>query len=208
MEPISGMIPRVSHMPSQTENVKEPSKGQPSEDKMKGNPITPARDKYIPEEKQEATGRYWVEKEEGGKLTVRFDDPEQPSEASEKQEALPHTDAPAQGKDADGPVQGKDADGPVQGKDAEGPERDRKADGPEKKDSGRKAERCTVNTDKVDREIEKLKKKKEELEGQISSETDESKLKELERKLAKVESELRQKDNDTYRRQHATFHSF
>ncbi len=199
MEPISGMIPRMSHMPSQAENVKEPSKDQPSEDKMKGNPITPARDKYIPEEKQEATGLYWVEKEEGGKLTVRFDDPDQPSEASEKQKALPHTDDPAQGKDADGPVQGKDA---------EGPERDREADDPEKKDSSRKAERCTGNTDKVDREIEKLKKKKEELEGQISSETDETKLKELERKLAKVESELRQKDNDTYRRQHATFHSF
>ena len=58
------------------------------------------------------------------------------------------------------------------------------------------------NTDKVDREIERLKKKRQELEQQRDTETDEAKIKDLERQLAQVEQELKQKDNDTYRRQH------
>ncbi len=99
------------------------------------------------------------------------------------------------------------------GKDGEGkpkvyfddPERDKGADGPKKKASGIKAERCTCNTDKVDREIEKLKKKQEELERQIDLEMDDAKIRELEKKLAQVENELSQKDNDAYRCQHAAF---
>lgn len=66
-------------------------------------------------------------------------------------------------------------------------------------------ERCTVNTDKVDREIEKLKGQKQELEQQIDKETDETKVKNLKAKLTQIERELNQKDNDTYRRQHATY---
>lgn len=85
------------------------------------------------------------------------------------------------------------------------PDQNKRADDPEKKASGDKAKSCTGNTDKVDREIEKLKKKREELERQINAETDDAKIKELEQKLAQVESELRQKDNDAYRRQHAVF---
>ncbi len=66
------------------------------------------------------------------------------------------------------------------------------------------AEKWVGNTDKVDREIEKLKEKKQQLEQQIQSASgDEKKVKELEAKLAQIESELSQKDNDTYRRQHA-----
>ncbi len=60
------------------------------------------------------------------------------------------------------------------------------------------------NSDKVDREIEKLKKKKEELEQRLNTETDEAKIKSLERQLAQVERELKQKDSDAYRRQHTT----
>lgn len=67
-------------------------------------------------------------------------------------------------------------------------------------------ERCVGNTDKVDREIEKLKEKKKQLEQEIASVSgDEQKMKELERKLAQVESELSQKDNDTYRKQNSSF---
>ncbi len=70
-----------------------------------------------------------------------------------------------------------------------------------RKDDG---EEVTCNTDAVDREIEKLKKQKQQLEQQIKAASgDEKKGKELEKKLAQVESELSQKDNDTYRRQHA-----
>ena len=46
---------------------------------------------------------------------------------------------------------------------------------------------------------------KTELEQQLNTETDEAKIKDLERQLAQVERELKQKDNDTYRQQHAAY---
>ena len=84
-------------------------------------------------------------------------------------------------------------------------DRDKSAEGPEKSGSDKNGQSCTCNTDKVDREIEKLKKQKQELEQQINRETDESKIEDLKAKLAQIEKELSQKDNDTYRRQHATY---
>lgn len=66
-------------------------------------------------------------------------------------------------------------------------------------------QRCICSTDQVDREIESLKKKQAELERQISAQLDEGQLRGLEQKLVQVENELAQKDNDTYRRQHAVF---
>lgn len=71
-------------------------------------------------------------------------------------------------------------------------------------DREKPAEKCTTDTGKVDREIRSLREKKQQLEQQIRSAAgDRKKVRELERKLARVESELSQKDNDTYRRQHA-----
>ena len=71
---------------------------------------------------------------------------------------------------------------------------------------GKPAERCVGNTDAVDREIQKLKDKKKQLEQEIQAACDgEKKTKELEKKLAQVENELSQKDNDAYRRQHTSF---
>lgn len=75
-------------------------------------------------------------------------------------------------------------------------------DGPERKKGKDEVWEC--NTDKVDREIERLKKKRQELEQQLGTETNEAKVKDLERQLAQVERELKQKDNDTYRKQHST----
>ena len=73
-------------------------------------------------------------------------------------------------------------------------------------DPKKTAEKCTANTDQVDREIKKLKEKQQQLEQQIKSASgDEEKVRELEKKLAQVEMELGQKDNDTYRRQNASF---
>ena len=70
---------------------------------------------------------------------------------------------------------------------------------------GKPAEKCVTNTDKADREIERLKEKKQQLEQQIRSAFgDEKKIRELEKKLVQVENELSQKDNDTYRRQNAS----
>lgn len=75
------------------------------------------------------------------------------------------------------------------------------AKGPEKE----KGEVWECNTDKVDREIEKLKKKQQELEQRLKTETDEAKINDRERRLAQVEQELSQKDNDTYRKSNSTF---
>ncbi len=76
-------------------------------------------------------------------------------------------------------------------------------------DPKKSEEKCVGNTDKVDREIQKLKEKQQQLEQQIRSATnDEQKVRELEKKLAQVEGELRQKDNDTYRRQNSEFFIF
>ncbi len=67
-------------------------------------------------------------------------------------------------------------------------------------------EKCTADTDKADREIEKLKEKKQQLEQQIKTAAgNEEKIKELEKQLDLIERELSRKDNDTYRRQKAEF---
>ncbi len=87
---------------------------------------------------------------------------------------------------------------------AEGPEQaNQGAKGPERNDG--EEERWACDTGKADREIEKLKRKRQELEQQLNTETDEAKVKDLERQLTQVEQELKQKDNDTYRKQHAVF---
>ena len=71
-------------------------------------------------------------------------------------------------------------------------------------ENSKKAEQCTTNTDNVDKEIEKLKEEKKQLEQQIKSAAkDTEKVNELKKKLVQIEGELRQKDNDTYRRQNA-----
>jgi len=143
--------------------------------------LRPLRDEYVPEEKrQEPWGRYWLEKDGDGGLKVHFDDPEAPEDAPaapEEDEKKPEDAAP-----------GKEA-----------PEKAAPPGGE------RGAERCTCNTDKVDRELEKLRKKRAELEKQLASETDGAKAGELERKLSQAENELRQKDNDAYRRRRAVF---
>ncbi len=89
------------------------------------------------------------------------------------------------------------ADAPQPGKAAEGPEEKRAPEDGE--------ERCTVDTGRVDREIEALKKQKQELERQLKAETDETKARTLQARVAQIEQELSQKDNDTYRRQHAEY---
>lgn len=76
-------------------------------------------------------------------------------------------------------------------------------------DPKKSEEKCVGNTDKVDREIEKLQEKQQWLEQQIQTVAgDEQKVRELQKKLAQVEAELRQKDNDTYRRQNSEFFIF
>ena len=136
--------------------------------------LKPVMDEYIPEKPQEPSGRYWMGRDEDGQPKIFFDDPERASDAPKQSEDAPEAEKPKQA-----------------GQGAKGPE-------------GKKEEVWEGNTDKVDREIEKLKKKKEDLEQRLNTETDEAKIKDLERQLAQVDRELKQKDNDTYRRQHTT----
>lgn len=64
------------------------------------------------------------------------------------------------------------------------------------------AERCTTDTGAVDREIEALKRERERLEQQLSA-AGPREAERLARQLAQVQRELRQKDNDGYRRRRA-----
>lgn len=62
--------------------------------------------------------------------------------------------------------------------------------------------KTTGNTDKVDKEIEKLKQTQTQLKQKIAAAKDTREKESLEAQLAQVEAELKLKDNDTYRRQH------
>ena len=70
-------------------------------------------------------------------------------------------------------------------------------------DRPEEAEETTTNTDAVDREIQALKKKREQLQLQLNAVGDPAGAGKLEQALAQTESELRQKDNDAYRRRNA-----
>ena len=191
MMPISG-VNTVAVQPLTTaEKVLGTPKVQKPEEEAQGRPLKPVMDEYIPEEPQEPSGRYWMGRDEDGQPKIYFDDPERAADAPKQPEDAPE-------RAADAPEQQEGAP------EAEGPDpADQDAKGPEgKKDKG---EVWECNTDKVDQEIEKLKKKQQELEQQLNTETDEAKIKDLERQLAQVERELKQKDNDTYRQQHAAY---
>ena len=80
-------------------------------------------------------------------------------------------------------------------------------DSPEKADNEpentpEKSESCTTNTDNVDREIQQLKEQAHQLSRCINS-AEGKEREHLEKQLKSIQSELLQKDNDNYRRQHA-----
>ncbi|NBI66102.1 hypothetical protein D1646_04595 [Pseudoflavonifractor sp. 60] len=185
MMPISGVNTGAVQPLTTAEKVLGASKVQKSEEESQGRQLKPVMDEYVPEEPQEPSGRYWMGKDEDGQSKIYFDDPERAAGAPKQPEGAPDAKKP----DADAPEEPDPA-----GRGAKGPER--------KKDKG---ETWECNTDQVDREIEKLKKKQQELEQQLNTETDEAKIKDLERQLSQVEQELKQKDSDTYRRQHAVY---
>ena len=187
MMPISDVNTGAVQPLATAEKVLGASKVQKTEEESQGRQPKPVMDEYVPEEPQEPSGRYWMGKDEDGQPKIYFDDPERAADASKQPEGAPDATKP----DAGAP-KAEESDPAGQG--AKGPEG--------KKD---KDEVWECNTDKVDREIEKLKKKQQELEQRLNTETDEAKIKALEHQLAQVEQELKQKDSDTYRRQNASF---
>lgn len=178
MHPVSSAICAAAQLPVSAAGVKEPQNVPQPGDAARGRSPRPVTDVYVPEEPQEPSGRYWLGRDADGRPKVCFDDPAQAAGAPQRQDGPPAADVP---------------------------DADRDAGGPDRKASRDRAENCTCNTDRVDREIEKLKKRLEELKRQIRSETDDTRIRELERKLSQTESELSRKDNDAYRRQHAVF---
>ena len=187
MMPISGVNTGAVQPLTTAEKVLGASKVQKPEEDAQSRQLKPVMDEYVPEEPQEPSGRYWMGKDEDGQPKIFFDDPERAADGPKQPEGTPDAKKP----EADAP----EAEEPdPEGQGAKGPEG--------KKDKG---ETWECNTDKVDREIEKLKKKQQELEQRLNSETDEAKIKDLEHQLAQVEQELKQKDSDTYRKQNATY---
>ena len=181
MMPVSGVNTGAAHPLTGVEKVLGAPKTERPEEEAQGRPLKPVMDEYVPEEPQEPSGRYWMDKDEDGQPRIYFDGPERAADAPERPGDVSGAEFPK----------------------AEEPGKEGGAKGPEKKEG--KEEVWKGDTDKVDREIEKLKKKQQELEQRLGAETDEAKLKALERQLAQVERELKQKDNDTYRKQHSTF---
>ncbi|RKI69111.1 hypothetical protein D7V91_06615 [bacterium 1xD42-67] len=175
MMPISGVDTGAVQPITTTEDVLGASKIQGPKEEIQGLQLRPMMDRYVPEGPQEPSGLYWMSKDEDGQPKICFDDPEQ---------AVP----------------GQPEGVPV----SEGPDpADQDTKGPERKKDKDEVWEC--NTDKVDHEVEELKKQQQELEQRLDGETDEVKIKDLERQLAQVERELKQKDNDTYRERNATF---
>ena len=187
MMPVSGVNTGAVQPLTTSEKILGVQKAQKPEEESRGRQLKPVMDEYVPEEPQEPSGRYWMGKDEDGQPKIYFDDPERAAEAPKRLEAAPDAEKP----DADVP----EAEEPDQA--------DTGAKGPARQEGKDEVWEC--NSDKVDREIEKLKKKQQELEQRLNAETDETKIKDLERQLAQVERELKQKDNDTYREQHSTF---
>ena len=66
----------------------------------------------------------------------------------------------------------------------------------------------TTNTDSVDAEIKKLKKRKAQLQKQLqNNQGDENHRKNVEKQLAQLNAEIILKDSDAYRKQNATYSS-
>ena len=72
-----------------------------------------------------------------------------------------------------------------------------------KENSSQRAESVTISTDKVDSEIDSLKAKGLALAKSINNYDDEDTRLQLKDQLKQIQDELRRKDNDIYRRQHA-----
>ena len=72
-----------------------------------------------------------------------------------------------------------------------------------KRDKEAQAEKTTTDTDAVDKEIERLKEKKAELEQKLRT-ADEAKRQQIEAELNQVNAELLLKTTESYRREHSS----
>lgn len=166
--------------PDRTEKEKEVKKAKEGA-KAFGQKAEP-QDEYISSEKSgvKPSGLYRVGQDENGNRKIYYDDPKKADKADGQENLRVKPEDSEEGND--GALKAKLG---------------------QPEDSEKK---CVGSTDQVDREIRELKAKKQQLEQQLqSAEGDDGKVKDLEKKLAQVESELSRKDNDTYRKQHSQF---
>lgn len=140
-------------------------------------------DRYAPEEPAVRAGLYRKVKDQDGNPTLRFDDPNKTAQEAEE------TD----GEKAPTPAE--------QAAEEEKAAEERKA-AEEKEEKKAETKTTTINTDRVDREIEELKEETKDIAQQLRTAVGE-RAEELEQKLLLDKIELRLKDNDTYRRAHS-----
>ena len=131
-------------------------------------------DRYAPEEPAAKAGLYRKAKDRDGNPTLRFDDPQKAEKEDEAAKAAEEEKAAKEQKAAE----------------------------EEKKAKRTEARTTTINTDRVDREIEELEEKIEDAAQDLSTATGEE-AEELEQQLLLDRIELRLKDNNTYRRAHS-----
>lgn len=199
MAPISGILPAALRQAAagaarnvrarpleRTDEAERARQSEPAREARR----RPRMDEYVPAEEAAPAGRYWMERDENGSPKIRFDDPERAAErAGAPEQANPGSPVKANPAAPANAEPASPEKAPASGKKAPGK--------PEEK-----SERCVGNTDQVDREIERLRQKRERLQQQLNAEPDEARKAKLEQQLRQVDGELRQKDNDTYRRQH------
>ena len=139
---------------------------------------------------ESSAGIYRYERDENGKQIIVFDRPDSSlksdMEIEEGQEMNDELSEAAEGLD-------------------ENAGQPKKSNESEESGSSDGAMKCTVNTDKVDAEIKKLKEEKKQIQQKLKNfHGNDEKHKELEKRLSEIDSELRIKDNDAYRKQNAT----
>jgi len=123
-------------------------------------------------------GVYRVEKDNNGKERVVFDSPSTlEKNESASMEQLPNAK----------------------------PESDNIDIKPKQSDDEEKKSVSTINTDKVEQEIDQLNEKRNQIKLALRNVQDDDEKKDLENQLLQIEAELRMKDNDTYKKQHATY---
>lgn len=133
-------------------------------------------DRYAPEEPAVKAGLYRKAKDQDGNPTLRFDDPMKTGKEDEETSA----EAAEEEKAA----------------------KERRAAEEEKEAEKAKTRTTTINTDRVDREIEELEEKIEDVSQDLRTAVGEEAEK-LKQQLLLDRIELRLKDNETYRRAHS-----
>ena len=192
------------------------NKAQKAEETKASDQTPVLQDEYISSKKagEKPSGLYRLGQDENGNPKVFFDDPKKSVPADGKEQPRVNPEGSEGNKVGVQPEAGQDSlkedkENLQPEADPDSPEKGKEGGQPKVKGGaqGKTEEICVGSTDQVDREIEKLKEKKKQLEQQIKSASgDEKKVRDLEKKLQQVESELNKKDNEGYRRQHTNFY--